>query len=403
MATGRRETPPCSKTYGFPIYCAAWVPLAQISAAAAAEKVEEEKKEGDAASEGGGGGDSSASTDKGDRLLVALGGGGGEGRSGVPNVVVISQFDVPSRSLAEQPVFRMETERDVPYRMAVHPGGDGIIFSFPKSCRWFQWDFSQSRGTHNLSLRSSGEALTQLKDVGQQLALSFDEEGSLLATGSEDGHLRIFKWPSMENILEETVDNTTLKDLDFSSDGKFLVSLRNSGPCRVWDLISSTVKANLPREDGEIFGFCRFSRSADNSQILFITAMHGDQGKIISWDTISWNRVGSKRIVRDPISAFNVSPDGKHLAIGTIEGTITILRTANMQVQMTVKRAHLGIVTGVVFSQDSRALMSSSFDSTVRVTILESKNKNAGFSLWMVILIIILAMLAYYIKLKADL
>ncbi|XP_020104476.1 SEC12-like protein 2 [Ananas comosus] len=396
MARGRREIPPCSKTYGFPIYCAAWVPLSQISAAAAADDDHDNDKRG----EGGGGGDPSLPRHKGDRLLVTLGGGGGEGRSGVPNALVVSHFDLRSRSLSDQPVFRMGTDADVPYRMAVHPGGDGIICSFPKNCRLFKWDFSESEET--LSLRSPGETLENLEDGGLQLALSFNEEGSILATGSEDGRLMVFKWPSMESVLEETVANTTVKDLDFSSDGKFLASLRNSGPCKVWDLASSKVVANLSREDGEIFSFCRFSRSRADSQVLFVTAMHGDQGKIISWNTTSWKRIGTKRIVRDPISAFNISSDGKLMAIGTTEGSIEVLSSANMQVQTRVKKAHLGIVTALVFSHDSRALLSSSFDSTARVTTIETRKSN-GFSAWIIILVIILAILVYFMKSKQTL
>ncbi|OAY81332.1 SEC12-like protein 2 [Ananas comosus] len=419
MARGRREIPPCSKTYGFPIYCAAWVPLSQISAAAAAADDDDDDHDNDKRGEGGGGGDPSLPRHKGDRLLVTLGGGGGEGRSGVPNALVVSHFDLPSRSLSDQPVFRMGTDADVPYRMAVHPGGDGIICSFPKNCRWlsqdcfsfspndreytlqlFKWDFSESEET--LSLRSPGETLENLEDGGLQLALSFNEEGSILATGSEDGGLMVFKWPSMESVLEETVANTTVKDLDFSSDGKFLASLRNSGPCKVWDLASSKVVANLSREDGEIFSFCRFSRSSADSQVLFVTAMHGDQGKIISWNTTSWKRIGTKRIVRDPISAFNISSDGKLMAIGTTEGSIEVLSSANMQVQTRVKKAHLGIVTALVFSHDSRALLSSSFDSTARVTTIETRKSN-GFSAWIIILVIILAILVYFMKSKQTL
>lgn len=31
----------------------------------------------------------------------------------------------------------------------------------------------------------------------------------------KDGNLRVFKWPAMESILSEVVDNTCIKDLDF--------------------------------------------------------------------------------------------------------------------------------------------------------------------------------------------
>ena len=91
-----------------------------------------------------------------------------------------------------------------------------------------------------------------------------------------------------------------------------------------------------------MFGFCRFSQITGENQRLYVTAMHGDiyglsssypltillllassfdtnfsgdYVRIISWDVNSWKRSGSKRIGRDPISAFNVSLDGKFLAM----------------------------------------------------------------------------------------
>jgi prolactin regulatory element-binding protein len=170
---------------------------------------------------------------------------------------------------------------------------------------------------------------------------------------------------------------------------------RSSGPCRVWDLKSAEVVANLPREAGEIFGFCRFSNQTDNSQILFVTAMQGDYGKIISWNTTSWTRIGSNKITREAISAFAVSPDCTLLAIGTIEGSIIVLSSKNMRSLVTVKKAHLGIITTLAFSQDSRTLLSTSFDSTARVTSIGSP-KSRGISIWTMILVIILAILAYY-------
>lgn len=231
--------------------------------------------------------------------------------------------------------------------------------------------------------------------VGLQLAVSFSGAGSVLAIGGEDGHLRVFKWPTMESIFEEPDSKTSVKDLSFSSDEKFLAVNRSGGPSRVWDLESAEAVANLPREAGEIFGFCRFSHKPDNSQILFVTAMQDDHGKIITWNTTSWTRIGSKKITREAISAFAVSPDGTLLAFGTIEGSISVLGSRDMRVLVKVKKAHLGIVTTLAFSEDSRTLLSTSFDSTARVTST-GPPKSAGVSLWSMILAIILAILVYY-------
>uniref|UniRef100_A0A0D3HNX7 Anaphase-promoting complex subunit 4-like WD40 domain-containing protein n=1 Tax=Oryza barthii TaxID=65489 RepID=A0A0D3HNX7_9ORYZ len=293
--------------------------------------------------------------------------------SGVPNALVVAALDTSAgAALSPDPVLRMGTEEQVPYRMAVHPRGDGVLCAFPNGCRLFQWESQEGEGPDNIALRADQEALTELSDAGLQLAVSFSGEGSILATGGEDGHLRVFKWPSIDSILEEPDTKTSVKDLTFSSDEHFLAVNRSSGPCRVWDLKSAEVVANLPREAGEIFGFCRFSNLTDNSQILFVTAMQGDYGKIISWNTTSWTRIGSNKITREAISAFAVSPDCTLLAIGTIEGSIIVLSSKNMRALVTVKKAHLGIITTLAFSQDSRTLLSTSFDSTARVTSIGS-------------------------------
>ncbi|XP_062181873.1 SEC12-like protein 2 [Phragmites australis] len=379
-----------SQSYGFPIYCASWLPLAHIL-------------KPDAAADDADADASSSSPPPPPPPMAVLGGGGGEGRSGVPNKLVVAALDsaaaagdaAATPALSTEPVLEEGTKEEVPYRMAVHPRGDGVLCAFPNGCRLYRWKSKEGKEPCKLALKSDEEALVELKDVGSQLAVLFSGEGSVLATGGEDGNLRVFKWPAMESVLTEADTKASVKDLSFSSDEKFLAVNRSSGPCRVWDLQSSEVVANLPIEAGEIFSFCRFSNRTDNSHILFVTAMQGDYWKIISWNSTSWTRIGSKRITREAISAFAVSPDGVLLAIGTIEGSIIVLGSKDMRTLGTVKKAHLGIVTTLAFSQDSRTLLSSSFDSTARVTSVGSPKSN-GTSVWPMILVIILAILVYY-------
>ncbi|GAB2296966.1 hypothetical protein Dimus_031070 [Dionaea muscipula] len=325
--------------YGVPLYGAAWVPHKAIRS----------DLQPDNNSVGHDGDESPAS----DYLVLA--GGGGEGRSGISNAVLIAGFDLASNSLSSSPVGKLGTGADLPYRMALHPNGEGLICSFIESCRWFEWDTSGSHEDRKLGLKVSDNLLKQLEEVGQQLALVFSDDGSMLATGGQkssgrimlhrwlyaalisaaqlDGKLRVFKWPGMEAVISEEQAHSTVKDLDFSLDGKFLVSVGGGGPCRVWDVTSSKVVASLPKENDEVFGYCRFSQKSDGNQVLYTT---NTGGSIVSWNTSSWRRIASKRFTRDSVSAFSVSNDGKLLAM---------------------------------------ALVSASMDSSVRVTIIEDKTK----------------------------
>jgi hypothetical protein len=69
------------QTYGFPIYCASWLPLAHILAPSPSA---DDPADADA---------SSPPPPPPPRLMVALGGGGGEGRSGVPNALVVAALE----------------------------------------------------------------------------------------------------------------------------------------------------------------------------------------------------------------------------------------------------------------------------------------------------------------------
>ncbi|KAK2635335.1 hypothetical protein Ddye_030127 [Dipteronia dyeriana] len=381
--------------YGVPFYGAAWVPYSHIrSKLLSPEGINKDDNDGG----GRNGSEVEASSATTRNYYVVLAGGGGEGRSGIPNAVVLSHFDFASNSLSDQPVAKLGTGSDLPYRMAVHPGGDGIICALQNNCRFFEWDEVKSAEVHKLGLKESEKVLSQLENVGQQLVLAFNSEGSILATGGEDGNLRVFKWPSIKIILNEAQAHVSVKDLSFSPDGKFLVSLGNRGPGRVWDLTSSTAVASLAKENDEIFVSCRFSPINDENLVLYIAAITDKGGSIITWNTTSWKRMRSKQVVQEPVSSFNISSNGKLLAIGTAQGDISIINSTSLKVQTMVKKAHLGIVTALALSHDSRALVSASMDSSARVTIIEDKKQSGGLNLWLIIFIILLSIAAYFMN-----
>ncbi|KAK4841265.1 hypothetical protein QYF36_001831 [Acer negundo] len=382
--------------YGVPFYGAAWVPYRHVrSKLLSSEGINKDDNDS---------GDRNRSEDEASstttcNYYVVLAGGGGEGRSGIPNAVVLSHFDFTSNSLSDQPVAKLGTGSDLPYRMAVHPGGDGIICALQNSCRFFEWDEVKSAEIHKLGLKESDKVLSQLENVGQQLVLVFNSEGSVLATGGEDGNLRVFKWPSIKIILNEAQAHASVKDLSFSPDGKFLVSLGNRGPGWVWDVTSSTVVASLAKEKDEIFVSCRFSPINGQNPVLYIAAITDKGGSIITWNTSSWKRMRSKQVVQEPVSCFNISSDGKLLAIGTAQGDISIINSTSLKVQTMVKKAHIGIVTALALSHDSRALVSASMDSSARVTLISmDKKQSGGLNLWIIIFIILLSIAAYFMN-----
>ncbi|KGN50716.2 SEC12-like protein 2 [Cucumis sativus] len=383
--------PSNSRKYGVPFYAAAWLPSASLQSKHQPSQSQDpphQSPDPDISSA-----DNKSLPSHPASYYVAAAGGGGEGRSGISNALILAHFDFESRSLSDHPVAKYGTGSDLPYRMAIHPAGDGIICSLPKSCSLFKVDTEKDAGDETLGLKLSQEVLSPLEDVGQQLSLAFNNEGSLLATGGEDGNLRVLKWPSLDIVLNEPSSHSSVKDLDFSPDGKYLVSL--GGPCRVWDITSSTLVTSLPKENDEVFISCKFSLTNNGDMVLYTAAVTGKGGSIVSWNATTWRRVASKLITRDNITAFNVSSSGRLLACGTTQGDVLIMNSTSLQVRKIVKKAHLGFVTALSFSPDSRALVSASMDSSARVTVIEEEQKK-GMNMWIIIFILLIAIAAYF-------
>ncbi|XP_009129237.1 SEC12-like protein 2 isoform X2 [Brassica rapa] len=371
-----------TQTYGFPIYAADWIPEETVRSKI--DKDQDNSEDGD---------ESSSSTS---RSCIVLAGGGGEGRSGIKNVILICRVDLDTKSLSEQPLGRIVLGTDLPYRMAVHPRGGGLVCALPNSCKRFDWENIMSPREGDQGGEEGEEVIKELKDVGQQLALAFSQEGSVLAAGGEDGTLRIFEWPSMKTILDESKAHASVKNLTFSESGKFLVSL--GGPlCRVWDVKASAAIASLSKEKDEMFAYCRFSVDNAGNEVLYIAANTERGGSVITWDTATWKRRRSKLMKNYSISAFNVSADGKLLALGNMEGDVLIIDSTKMKTHQLVKKAHLGLVTALTFSPDSRCLVSVSFDSRAKLTVIEKTPEKQGVN-WLVMLLlcVLLYVVSYY-------
>ncbi|KAH9305256.1 hypothetical protein KI387_009660, partial [Taxus chinensis] len=250
-----------------------------------------------------------------------------------------------------------------PVGIAVHPGGDGVVVSFPKSCncRYFELDDVKSK------LKISDKVLSPLLGVGPQKCLVFSVDGCKLAVGGEDGYLRVFEWPSMQLLLDEPKAQSSFKDLDFSLDSEFLVSTSNDGPARVWDITKAVPLATLARDQGESIEFCRFSRDG-TKPFLFCTVTRSGKASITVWDMTTWKKLGGKNFFDKPISAFSISRNGKFLAIGSIGGDICVVEVQKMRVQHLIKRAHVGAsITSMEFSSNGRALLSVSTEWAARI------------------------------------
>ncbi|KAK3124653.1 hypothetical protein QOZ80_7BG0589990 [Eleusine coracana subsp. coracana] len=310
------------------------------------------------------------------------------GRAGPSPVIEVLGFDSKECSINPEPLATIalgEGMSDAPRGIAVHPAGDELVCAMAKGCRLFKLIFEE------FTVRIIPRDASPLESVGPQKCLAFSTDGTKFAIGGEDGHLRIFHWPSMNVLLDEPKAHRSFLDMDISLDSEFLVSTSLDGSARIWKIDEGVPLVNLTRYPDEKIECCRFSRDG-MKPFLFCTVAKGTTVTTVVWDISDWKRIGYKRLLGKPISTLSVSLDGKYLALGSHDGDFCAIDVKKMEVSHWSKKVHLGSpISSIEFCPTERAVISTSRQWGAELTKLNVPADWKEWQLWLVLLALFLA------------
>ncbi|KAI5344381.1 PREDICTED: SEC12 [Prunus dulcis] len=311
------------------------------------------------------------------------------------SVLEIFSFDPKTTSLSSSPLttYVLEEVEGEPLSIAVHPTGDDIVCSTSNDgCKLFELYGQESNA------KLLAKELAPLKGIGPQKCLAFSVDGSKLATGGVDGHLRILEWPSLRIILDEPRAHKSVRDLDFSLDSEFLASTSTDGAARIWKMEDCVPLTTLTRNSDEKIELCRFSKDA-TKPFLFCTVQKGDKALTAVWDISTWTKIGHKRLLKKSASVMSVSKDGKYLALGSKDGDICVVEVKKMEICHWSKRLHLGTcIETLEFCPTERVVLTTSNEWGAVVTKLTVPADWKEWQIYMVLLGLFLASaVAFYI------
>ncbi|MBN2389858.1 MAG: WD40 repeat domain-containing protein [Anaerolineae bacterium] len=203
----------------------------------------------------------------------------------------------------------------------------------------------------------------------QDLAFSPDNQTLAAATGDinypeqKQYAIRLWDITEEEPIPQILADQlSAVWQIDFSSDGQYLVSVHQDGAARLWDLsIPNPAPTFLTAHTNGVLGV---DFSLDGQML----ATSGENGDIALWD-LSSSPNPTRRILRGHKMGVNdvtFSPDGQLLASAGDDGTVRLWNVATgKEVMGSPMIAHTDEVWSVIFSPDGRLLASSSKDANI--------------------------------------
>ncbi|CAJ0565911.1 unnamed protein product, partial [Mesorhabditis spiculigera] len=328
-------------------------------------------------------------------LLVA--GGGGAAKTGVPNQIetLLITFDpkairFPSAGAATKVTNKLNTDPYATMTLDIahieHPvtGTYLIAAGHDQYCKLYETtgfevdpeEFKNDPKHLGFKWREVGRlTTTDLQENAYLKVVKFDRSrprGQRLATGSTDGHIRMWETknifdnrdPTLTHhpILDIAVNQSEVDDLEFSNDGSIIASV-GEGKAILWDVNSGKKLLDLPMPAPEWekkykVRFVRFTPYGEGRHVFVVAYNQIQRSSKSNCYVVLWayNReraacrpVVIKEMPKEAIASLCVSPCGDFTGVGTMEGTVAILDTNDMKTLLFKPKTHGIFVTSLEF------------------------------------------------------
>jgi len=187
-------------------------------------------------------------------------------------------------------------------------------------------------------------------------------DGSLIATGSDNGDVQVWDAETGESVTLLTGHTTAVNSLKFIASTSTLVSVSSDCTARVWDEPTATCLCTYSGHTSPILGL---SASPDGT----LVASGSDDNEVHLWKVDS-TAVKQLRGHSAAVRACSFSHDGKRLATASLDKTVRIWDVEAGTCLFVLE--HIGRVYDVHFSSNSSKCISSSSFATCTLWDLDT-------------------------------
>jgi len=217
---------------------------------------------------------------------------------------------------------------------------------------------------------ASGSRLVRALLAGVS-ALAFSTAGDRLATGGQEGSLRVLEIPSGSVVLSLAGHRGRVCSVAFSPDGRYLASGSEDQTTSIWDTATGGKLATI-----DLAGRAWTIAFSPDGKLLATGALSPSLEPAFDGAARLWE-VPSGRAVRsllpppgigERIMAVAFSPHGDHLALGgDFAGPVRIAETSSGRIIAELGGPTSAAVFSLAFSPDGRLLASGGNDDAIRL------------------------------------
>jgi len=197
---------------------------------------------------------------------------------------------------------------------------------------------------------------------GPVYSLAAHPDGNIIATGSEDKLIHL--WDPYSGEIKKTLAGHTkpVKYLDFSNDGKYLLSAAST-EVRVWDLENNKSKKYVKH----VTHVYNLDFNRDGSHFLSTSLKQ----KFLEWNRETAEIIKSYEHHSKTCLVAAYSPDNTKIASGSLDRTIKIVQARTGELIHEIS-AHGGNILSIDFSPDGKLLASGSMDKYIKIWNVET-------------------------------
>lgn len=222
-------------------------------------------------------------------------------------------------------------------------------------------------GKLNLLQPSDGKIIARFKGhTGAIRAIAVDQNTQIAASGADDHFVMLWNLKTGKKIGTLNGHSKKVLSLSFTRDGRFLLSGSADKTVRVWNVSQKAPTMVYKAHKGEVGAIA----TLPGKPIAFSASASAKDGSVIRvWNYQNNVPVGTLSGHRGPVYALAVSRDGKTLVSGSKDKTLKIW---NIKLRKPIKTlgvldGHRSAVRSIVIADEGRLIASGSDDKTIIV------------------------------------